>query len=78
MFTHKENNNSMFKCIRDFIPASECVEEPDENGEVKIIRKKSKYLPGEKLLLKLNKNQNKNQIDIDKIASSLKRVILSI
>ena len=76
---------SIFSCKRQFEPAV-VVEEIDEDGQVfeelKPIKKKKgpKYLPGERLLLKLNK-QNKPKkkepvhIDIDKVSTSISNVL---
>jgi hypothetical protein len=77
---------SIFSCKRQFEPAV-VVEEIDEDGQVfeelKPVQKKKKgpkYLPGERLLLKLNK-QNKEkkkdpvQIDIDKVSTSISNVL---
>ena len=76
---------SIFSCKRQFEPAV-VVEEIDEDGQVfeelKPIKKKKepKYLPGERLLLKLNK-QNKPKkkepvhIDIGKVSTSIRNVL---
>ena len=77
---------SIFSCKRQFEPAV-VVEDIDEDGQVfeelKPLKKKKKgpkYLPGERLLLKLNK-QNKEKkkspvhIDIDKVSTSIKNVL---
>ncbi len=76
---------SIFSCKRQFEPAV-VVEEIDEDGQVfeelKPIKKKKKgpkYLPGERLLLKLNK-QNKPKkdpahMDIDKVSISISNML---
>jgi hypothetical protein len=73
---------SIYSCARDFQPAV-VVEEIDDRGEVyetlnveKKKTKASKYLPGERLLLKLNKQKKqKNMLDVNKITNSLQNVL---
>jgi hypothetical protein len=65
MFNRNRNQakcHSIFCTNREFVPAK-VVEEIDDHGEVHEVlkqikkEKKSKYLPGQRLLLKLNKEQ---------------------
>jgi len=80
---------SIYSCNREFIPAV-IVEEIDDDGNIhealKIGKKKPrapKYLPGERLLLKLNKQKQKkkhdriksDQIDINKIKTSVHNLL---
>ena len=91
MFTHMHEPDTVFKCTRNFTPTPDQEEDQeiedaeDQDAPNVVVRKKSKYLPGERLLLKITKHrkihQKTNPVDvdnIDKIARSLKRVILSI
>ena len=47
---------------------------------ISFVKKKTQYLPGEKLLISLNKQRKKNKknsdqsLDIDRLASSLSRI----
>ena len=58
-----------------FIP--DTVEEVPLNGVLMPVKKINQYLPGEKLLISLNKQRKKNSdqtLDIDRLASSLSRI----
>ena len=88
MFSRNNDKfRSIFACQKEFTPAV-VVEEIDEDGnvyeELKIKKKKpkaSKYLPGQRLLLKLNKQKHdKNKLkpntpDMNKITKSVNNLL---
>ena len=84
MYTNQKCFNSIFSPRRIFEPAV-VVNEITEDGEIEEVlkpkqKKKDKYLPGERLLVKLNKeNQNQKEkkilIDEDKIMKSLNNML---
>jgi len=76
MQCHVEQSNGFFNCKSYFQP--EVCPISDQVPESIKIQKKVKYLPGEKLLIKLNKvKKKKDNIDIERITKSLNRVISS-
>ena len=76
MQCHVEQSNGFFNCKSYFQPEICPISDPVPE-DVKI-QKKVKYLPGEKLLIKLNKvKKKKDNIDIERITKSLNRVISS-
>jgi hypothetical protein len=74
MFCHKKEEESLFVCKSSFIHRQE-EEEVIPDPETK--SKQPKYLPGEKLLIKLGKERKKQKkkVDVDKISRSLSRVL---
>jgi hypothetical protein len=72
MFCHKKEEESLFVCKSSFIHRQE---EEEVIPETK--SKQPKYLPGEKLLIKLGKERKKQKkkVDVDKISRSLSRVL---
>jgi hypothetical protein len=74
----------MFSAKRQFQPyvEPEIVQEADDNSVIIRPTKRNKYLPGERLLMRLNKDKKTaeakmedKKIDIDRIANSLSRIL---
>jgi hypothetical protein len=85
---HQDNVHDIFTCrssFTPFVPPPAMVSLQDHIPDiVREERKKNndiEYLPGEKLLIKLNKEKRKNKkkqghnIDVDRIQESLNRVL---
>ena len=93
MFQRMKNGSNQFKsiysCERQFTPAVVIEEEDEDTGEIyerveKVAKvKKSRYLPGERLMLKLNKqkekellkHKQKNSASVDMVSKSLQNVL---
>ena len=93
MFQRMKNGSNAFKSIysseRQFAPAVVIEEEDEDTGEVyerveKVAKvNKSRYLPGERLMLKLNKQKEKELLkhkqkktaNVDMISKSLQNVL---
>ena len=80
-FTHQDDKSSNpFGCASTFVPYVE----PSLDPEPEEVKKKNKieYLPGERLLIKLGKEKKKKkkkkEIDVEKIAQSMTRVLGTI
>jgi hypothetical protein len=75
MQCHTEESNGFFNCQSYF--QQEICPLADPVPESVKIQKKNEYLPGEKLLIKLNKEKRKKKdnIDIARITESLKRIL---
>ncbi len=78
MLCHNQNENSYFSTRSEFrsaiAPQQPIIEQP------KLKETTAKYLPGEKLLIKLGKERKstkKENVDVDRIAKSLSRVLSS-
>ena len=80
MFSKKAHFHSMFSSKRDFAPAKVVME--DEQEVVVPIEKKKKkevrWLPGERLLIKLSKDKKKKierQVDMQQIENSMQNIL---
>ena len=84
---HQDEGDGFFNCNSQFIPFQEiCPLEDNVPEAIKIEKKKNNginYLPGERLLIKLNKEKRKkknngrkaNNLDVERITSSLGRML---
>ena len=75
------NNESCYFSTRtDFKPFVSPVVAPVAQSNREVAPKEAKYLPGEKLLISLHKNRQKekkknDEIDVDRLSKSLSRVL---
>ena len=77
MNCHTTQSNGFFNCQSYFQPEVCPISDPVPES-IKIQKKNNvQYLPGEKLLIKLNKEKRKKKdnIDIARITESLKRIL---
>ena len=89
MQCHQDEGDGFFNCNSQFIPFQEeiCPLDDPTPEAIKIEKKKNKginYLPGERLLIKLNKFEKRkkknngrkvNNLDVERVASSLGRIL---
>ena len=85
MQCHNQNSNGFFGCTSYFTPVVEpeiCPLADPIPEAVKIQRKKNNginYLPGEKLLIQLSKQRNKQKkqstLDVERVTASLGRIL---
>lgn len=79
---HNHKNSSFIKCSSNFIPAAEpepIEDEQFENELLSIPERKTKYLPGEKLLKQLKKQRRKEReeakLDVSVIEKSIQGLL---
>ena len=83
MQCHNNQNESYFSTRTDFkpfvSPIAFVAPVSQSNRNTEVAPKEAKYLPGEKLLIKLGKDRKKEKkndnIDVDRITKSLSRVL---
>ena len=79
-FTHcQDEQDNLFTCKSSFVPFVSPEEQPSLSEE-KPKKDEVKYLPGERLLIKLGKKkkkERKDNIDVGRISASLTRVLSS-
>jgi len=77
MQCHTTESNGFFNCKSYFQPVVEVCPISDPIPEDVKKKEEVKYLPGERLLIKLNKEKQKkkNNIDVERITQSLQRIL---
>ena len=80
MQCHTQNESCYFSTRSDFKPYVSPIALGQTQAEPKKQHKEPQYLPGEKLLISLHKNRQKEKkkndnIDVDRLSKSLNRVL---
>ena len=84
-YNSRGGSHSIFKPKHEFTPQEDEKDEKyDDEEEQIIVPKKSNYLPGERLLKKINKDKKKKkktkakEPDVDRLSMSMSRVLQSL